>query len=276
MNVERMNSAIRQKLRLAVQAEQGTIQRSRATAQRQKVGWKPLLAAKAINNEVSAGKGKTPNEAMADWVRDGPQPKSDSEPRTEDDEKALKAKAQLARQKKLTEGSRVRLVNLSRQKASLTGKRKMETRWSEEIFVVDKVLKRGADTLNIAYEYKLRRTNGQPKKGTYKREQLQLIPKLTTEWYGRAIKGKWAELAKAGVVPKKGVRDGSSDAEQIIDSIPEDQRNGKSYEQLLGRLVQYLRSGMELDDATARLRESLMPDGEQGANPGRLAVLGKE
>ena len=140
----------------------------------------------------------------------------------------------------------------------------------------DKVLKRGADTLNIAYEYKLRRTNGQPKKGTYKREQLQLIPKLTTEWYGRAIKGKWAELAKAGVVPKKGVRDGSSDAEQVIDSIPEDQRDGKSYEQLLGRLVQYLRSGMELDDATARLRESLMPDGEQGANPGRLAVLGKE
>ena len=46
----------------------------------------------------------------------------------------------------------------------------METRWSEEIFVVDKVLKRGADTLNIAYEYKLRRTNGQPKKGTYKRD----------------------------------------------------------------------------------------------------------
>ena len=274
--VERMNSTIRQKLRLAIQAEQGTIQRSRATAQRQKVGWKPLLAraVKAINNEVSAGKGKTPNEAMADLVQDGPQPKSDSEPRTEDDEKALKAKAQLARQK--TEGSRVRLVNLSRQKASLTGKRKMETRWSEEIFVVDKVLKRGANTLNIAYEYKLRRTNGQPKKGTYKREQLQLIPKLTTEWYGRAIKGKWAELAKAGVVPKKGVRDGSSDAEQIIDSIPEDQRSGKSYEQLLGRLVQYLRSGMELDDATARLRESLMPDGEQGANPGRLAVLGKE
>ena len=158
----------------------------------------------------------------------------------------------------------------------LTGKRKMETRWSEEIFVVDKVLKRGADTLNIAYEYKLRRTNGQPKKGTYKREQLQLIPKLTTEWHGRAIKGKWAELAKAGVVPKKGVRDGSSDAEQVIDSIPEDQRGGKSYEQLLGRLVQYLRSGMDLEDATARLRESLMPDGEQGANPGRLAVLGKE
>ena len=67
-----------------------------------------------------------------------------------------------------------------------------------------------------------------------------------------------------------------SDAEQVIDSIPEDQRGGKSYEQLLGRLVQYLRSGMELEDATARLRESLMPDGEQGANPGRLAVLGKD
>ena len=77
-------------------------------------------------------------------------------------------------------------------------------------------------------------------------------------------------------MPKKGVRDGSSDAEQVIDSIPEDQRDGKSYEQLLGRLVQYLRSGMELDDATARLRESLMQDGEQGANAGRLAVLGKE
>ena len=33
---------------------------------------------------------------------------------------------------------------------------------------------------------------------------------------------------------------------------------------------------VELEDATTRLRESLMPDGEQGANPGRLAVLGKE
>ena len=42
------------------------------------------------------------------------------------------------------------------------------------------------------------------------------------------------------------------------------------------RLQGDLHPGMELDDATARLRESLMPDGEQGANPGRLAVLGKE
>ena len=49
--VERMNSTIRQKLRLAVQAEQGTIQRSRATAQRQKVGWKPLLA-RAVSHIV--------------------------------------------------------------------------------------------------------------------------------------------------------------------------------------------------------------------------------
>ena len=276
--VERMNSTIRQKLRLAVQAEQGTIQRSRATAQRQKVGWKPLLARaiRAINEEVSVGKAKTPNEAMADWVSNGPRLKEDSEPRTEDEEKALKAKAQLARQKMLTEGSRARVVSLSRQKAELAGKRKMETRWSEEIFVVDKVLKRGADTLNVAYEYKLRRTNGQPKTGKYKREQLQLIPKLTIEWHGRAIKGKWAELAQAGVVPKKGVRDGSSRAERVIDEIPAAQRGGLGYEQLLGRLVQYLRSGMELEDATARLRESLMPDGEQGANPGRLAVLGKE
>jgi uncharacterized protein with von Willebrand factor type A (vWA) domain len=29
-------------------------------------------AIRAINDEVSAGKSKTPNEAMADWVRDGP------------------------------------------------------------------------------------------------------------------------------------------------------------------------------------------------------------
>ena len=72
------------------------------------------------------------------------------------------------------------------------------------------------------------------------------------------------------------MRDGSSQAERVIDEIPVAQRGGLGYEQLLGRLVQYLRSGMELDDATARLRESLMQDGEQGANAGRLAVLGKE
>ena len=55
-----------------------------------------------------------------------------------------------------------------------------------------------------------------------------------------------------------------------------DWHNGKSYEQLLGRLVQYLRSGMELDDATARLRESLMPDGEcSGREFGEAGSVGE-
>jgi hypothetical protein len=72
-----------------------------------------------------------------------------------------------------------------------------------------------------------------------------------------------------------GVRDGSSDAEQVIDSIPEDQRGGKSYEPLLGRLVQYLRSGMELEDATAWLRESQMPDGGRGRESGEAGGAGE-
>ena len=51
-------------------------------------------------------------------------------------------------------------------------------------------------------------------------------------------------------------------------------RGGKSYEQLLGRLVQYLRSGIELEDVTTRLRESLMPDGKQGVTLGMVPAGG--
>jgi hypothetical protein len=71
------------------------------------------------------------------------------------------------------------------------------------------------------------------------------------------------------------VRDGSSDAEQVIDSIPEGQRGGKSYEPLLGRLLQYLRNGMELEDATSQLHESQMPDGGRGRESGEAGGAGE-
>ena len=51
----------------------------------------------------------------------------------------------------------------------------------------------------------------------------------------------------------KKVRDGSSWAEKQIDRIPKDQRGGLKYEQLLGRLVAYLRSGMNKEIADDRV-----------------------
>ena len=56
----------------------------------------------------------------------------------------------------------VRLVSLAREKAELLGSKKMMPRFSEEIFVVDKVNKHTRRaTGNVTYTYKLRRTNGQ-------------------------------------------------------------------------------------------------------------------
>jgi hypothetical protein len=286
--VERMNQTIRSKLRMAVQAEQGDIRRSNARDIREREGWKALLARAiaAINNEVAAGTSRTPNESMADYLRNGKQSHTVAGPKTRDEARRIKQRAALAEQKRLTPGTVVRLVNQSRQKSELVGKRKLEPRWSEELFRVSEVLKRGADTDSLSYDYRIERMNGAEKPGVWKREQLLVVPPLETKHHGRAVKGLWKQLSDAGTVPgvqrptEEGgkwipIRDGSSWAEKRISAIPKDRRGGLGYETLLGRLVQYLRSGQSKVQALKRLYDSL--DTGAPVNDSRtLAILTRD
>ena len=287
--VERMNQSIRSKLRMAVQAEQGDIRRSTARDTREREGWKGLLARAiaAINNEVAAGTSRTPNEAMADYLQNGRQSRTVAGPKTRDEARQIKQRAALAEQKRLTPGTVVRLVNQAREKAELVGKRKLEPRWSEELFRVSEVIKRGADTDSLSYDYRIVRMNGAEKPGLWKREQLLVVPALETVHHGRVIKGRWAELERAGTVPRAippaeeggkwtPVRDGSSWAEKRITAIPQNKRHGESYEALLGRLVQYLRSGQPKPAALKRLYESLDMVGQPANQMGKLAILTRD
>eukprot|EP01043_Picozoa_sp_COSAG02_P011351 COSAG02_NODE_417_length_22746_cov_9.074172_2_plen_195_part_00 len=86
------------------------------------------------------------------------------------------------------------------------------------------------------------------------------------------------ELADDDIVPGlddngEPERTGETWAEEQIEAIPVGERKGKSYEQLLGRLTQYLRSGQEQDAALDRLKRSLS---DAPINAGELAVLGKD
>ena len=286
--VERMNQTIRSKLRMAVQAEQGDIRRSQARDTREREGWKGLLARAiaAINNEVASGTSRTPNEAMADYLQNGKQSRTVAGPKTRDEARRIKQRAALAEQKRLTPGTVVRLVNQSRQKSELVGRRKLEPRWSEELFRVSDVIKRGADTDSLSYDYTLVRMNGAEKPGVWKFEQLLVVPPLETEHHGRAIKGLWKKLSDAGTVPgvqrptEEGgkwipIRDGSSWAEKRISAISRDRRGGLGYETLLGRLVQYLRSGQSKKDALKRLYDSL-DTGAPVNDSRKLAILTRD
>ena len=77
--IERFNQTLRQKLRLAVQSELGSISQSRASEERVNMtnpkAWRALIAraVEANNNEVAAGTGLTPNDYMERFVQDGKQ-----------------------------------------------------------------------------------------------------------------------------------------------------------------------------------------------------------
>ena len=270
--IERWNGTLRQKLRLAVQAEQGNITRSTAADTRRAAGWKPMLArvVRAANEEVAAGTKLTPLDYLERHVRDGRQPSAAS--KGDDKVRGASAQRALAAQEALTVGTRVRLIDLAREKAELLGSKKMQQRWSSEIYTVSSVNKR--TSTNTSFLYGLERANGAAVDGRYKLEQLQVVPVLSEDWYSTPIKGKWRELREAGTAPEWKVRDGSSWAEKIVDAIPGDERAGLRYEQVLQRLVSYLRQGMPKEKAKQRLLGSLAKNAG-GANPGKLAVLGK-
>ena len=154
--------------------------------------WRALIAraTKANNKEVAAGTGMSPNEYMERFVRDGKQAVT-REVDGDDTERTAKAEREIEHQKELTVGTRVRLVNLATEKSSLRGAKKMQARFSEEVFTVASVSKqarRGGG--NVSYLYGLKRANGQDKDGRYHREQLQIVPEMKDTWNPGPSKGR--------------------------------------------------------------------------------------
>ena len=287
--IERYNQTLRQKLRLAVQSELGSISRSRAAEERAGLknpkAWRALIAraAKANNQEVASGTGMSPNEYMERFVRDGKQAVA-READGDDTERTAKAEREIENQKELTVGTRVRLVNLATEKSSLRGAKKMQARFSEEVFTVASVSKqarRGGG--NVSYLYGLKRANGQEKDGRYHREQLQIVPEMKDTWNPGPSKGRAfvQKLRREGTISgwddkhNRYERTGKTWAEREVDKIGEKawKRAGMTRERTLRRLEQYMKQGMNKRDALKRLKDSLEPAHSGPANAGKLAIM---
>ena len=117
----------------------------------------------------------SPNEYMERFVRDGKQAVA-REVDGDDTERTAKAKRELERQQELTVGTRARLVNTATQKAELRGARKMQARFSQEVFTVSSVSKQSRKgSGNVSYLYGLKRANGQAKEGKRHRGRRRAV-----------------------------------------------------------------------------------------------------
>ena len=63
-----------------------------------------------------------------------------------------------------------------------SAKKKFEPRWSETVYRIRQRNKRGGDTSNLTYVYKLEQMTGEPLTGTFRREELLVIPEMETEY----------------------------------------------------------------------------------------------
>ena len=303
-HIERLWSTLRTKLKLAASAEFGGISRKRAVDARKDTyskaderagvgtygqskgsqGWTTWVrrAIEAINDEKAAGTDLSPNAYLRTYVTEG---KAALERETADGDDAeldKDGKRQLARQAELTVGTMVRRKDLAKSKAELKGKLKMVPNWSEEVFRVTKVTTQKSKGLgNASYLYQIARTNGDAVKGSYRREELQIIPTMESEWYGVTAGREHAdELRRTGVITRydeqagEFVRDGTTWAEKEVARIPQTRYGALRYEQVLRRLEQYMKQGMNKRDALARLTQSL--DTQRPANASsRLAIMAK-
>ena len=274
--VERMNSNLLQHIRQAVQALHGTIKRSRAKSFIDEQGWVDLLrkVTAAINDERVSTTGLTPNEAMKFYLNPPeeapksltPAQQAKLEKRTEDEKRRAAAKEVAEQSRKLEVGTAVRLVNMATQKASLRGKKKFEPRWSETVYRIRQRNRRGDKTSNLTYAYKLEQLTGEPLTGTFRREELLVIPEMETEYLpGRTKAGLSQKLSDDNTIPKltkidgkwKSVLNGDSWAEKEVAKLTDDEVGDISREKLTWRLVAYMRQGNSKGDALRRLKESL-------------------
>lgn len=104
------------------------------------------------------------------------------------------------------------------------------------MFRVTKVTKQKSKGLgNASFLYQIERTNGDPVKGSYRREELQIVPSMKNEWNPGVSKGRdytstiivssIDKLRTEGTISNwdakhnRFVRDGSTWAEQEIDKL---------------------------------------------------------
>jgi hypothetical protein len=162
-------------------------------------------------------------------------------------------------------------------------KEKMVPNWSEEVFRVTKVTTQKSKGLgNASFLYQIVRTNGDAVKGSYRREELQIIPTMESKWYGVTAGREHAdELRRAGVITRYDeqageiVRDGTTWVEKEVARIPRARYGDLRYEQVLRRLEQYTKQGMNKTIALERLTQSL--DSQRPANASsRLAIMAKD
>ena len=133
---------------------------------------------------------------------------------------------------------------------------------------------------NASFLYQIGRTNGDAVKGSYQREELEVVPTMQDTWVGAPSKGRRYidELRADGTISKwdewhnHPMRDGSTWVEGEVDKLPEGSYKGLRREQVLWRLEQYLKQGMSKPNALIRLRDSLRSDGGP-TNPAKLAIL---
>jgi hypothetical protein len=136
---------------------------------------------------------------------------------------------------------------------------------------------------NASFLYQIARTNGDPVKGSYRREELQIVPTMEDSWNAGPSKGRAFidRLRAEGTITKwddkhnRPVRDGSTWVEREVDKMPEASYKGLRREQVLWRLEQYLKQGLNKTDSLARLRASLESNSGP-VNSGKLAILSKD
>ena len=267
--VERVNGSIRQHVRQAIHAEYGNIKRASAQKFLKDKGWKEMLAkaTRAINNEKSASTGLTPNQAMREYLNPPtvqsenltPAQRARLEKKTEDEKRKAEAKLIAAQSELLKVGQPVRLVAMNIQKAELRGKLKFHPRWSESIFKIKSVNRRGGKTSNLSYTYKLEQTTGEELPGTYHREQLQAVPEMESEYLPNSTqKGLAKKLEQQKIIPPFRVHNGDSWAEKEVAKLGDAATGGTNRETLLYRLIAYLRQGNSKEAAMRRLKDSVL------------------
>jgi hypothetical protein len=196
------------------------------------------------------------------------------EKRTEDEKRRAEAKEIAEQSRKLEVGTAVRLVNMATQKASLRGKKKFEPRWSETVYRIHQRNRRGGETSNLTYAYQLEQMTGEPLTGTFRREELLVIPEMETEYLpGRSKAGLSKKLSDEKVIPRlekvngkwKSVLDGSSWAEKETAKLKSEEVGDMNRTKLMWRLVTYMRQGNSKAQSLRRLKESLKSGPDRSA-----------
>ena len=305
-HIERLWSTLRTKLKLASSAEFGGIARKAAVDARKETyskaderaglgtygqskgteGWTTWVrrGIEAINAEQAAGTNIAPDAYLRTFVSEGKAAVQTKTANGADAKLDEKGEQQLRRQEELTVGTMVRRKDLAKSKAELKGKLKMVPNWSEEVFRVVKVTKQKSKGLgNASFLYQIARTNGDAVTGSYRREELQIVPSMETEWNPGPAKGRAVadRLRAEGTISKwdeqhnRSVRDGSTWAEREVERLPVASYGKLRREQVLRRLEQYMKQGMKKANALTRLKQSLRATSGP-ANAGPLAILGKD